>query len=79
MTDSIENVISNQTKSQFEFVRRNTEKSEFLDLVGFWGIAFSVETVICNQNSPCLPQISPNRRAKLATVFAVESKTGEWG
>jgi len=32
---------------------RNNEKSEFLDLVDFEGVAFSVETVI--QNSSLLP------------------------
>ena len=34
-------------KSQFEFVPRDTEKSEFLDLVDFGDVAFSVQTVIC--------------------------------
>ena len=33
-------------KSQFEFIPRDTKKSEFLDLVGFGDEAFSVETVI---------------------------------
>ena len=33
-------------KSEFEFVPRNTKKSEYLDLVDFGGVAFSVETVI---------------------------------
>jgi len=33
-------------KCQFEFVPRYTEESEFLDLVGFGDVAFSVETVI---------------------------------
>ena len=33
-------------KSQFEFVSRDTEKPEFLELVDFWGVAISVETVI---------------------------------
>ena len=33
-------------KSQFEFVLRDTEESEFLDMVDFWEAAFSVETVI---------------------------------
>jgi len=33
-------------KSQFEFVPRDTEKSEFLDLVDFGGVAISVETVV---------------------------------
>jgi len=32
-------------QSQFEFVPRDTEESEFLDLVDFGGVAFSVETV----------------------------------
>jgi len=32
-------------KSQFEFVTRDTEESEFLDLVDFGGEAISVETV----------------------------------
>jgi len=32
-----------QQKSQFEFVLRDTEESEFLDLVGFWNVAISVE------------------------------------
>jgi len=94
MTDSTENathskytksrnsnfLVQYQTKpkSQFEFVPQNTDESEFLDLVDFGGIVFSVETVICNQKSPCLPKISPSRRATLATVFAVESKTEGW-
>jgi len=33
-------------KCRFEFVPRDTEESEFLDLVDFGGGAFSVETVI---------------------------------
>jgi len=33
------------SKSQFEFVLWDTEKSEFLDLVGFEVAAFSVETI----------------------------------
>jgi len=32
--------------SQFEFVLQNTEKSEFLDLVDFGGVAISVENII---------------------------------
>ena len=32
--------------SQFEFVLRDTEKSEFLDLVDAGGLVMSVETVI---------------------------------
>jgi hypothetical protein len=32
-------------KSQFEFVPRDTEKSEILDLADFGGVAISVETV----------------------------------
>jgi len=35
-----------QPKSHFEFVPRDTEESEFLDVVDFRGVAFSVETVI---------------------------------
>jgi len=31
----------------WEFVPRDTEESEFLDLAGFGDAAFSVETVIC--------------------------------
>ena len=38
--------IQMKSRSQFEFVPRDTEESEFLDLVGFGGDAFSVETVI---------------------------------
>jgi len=33
-------------KSQFEFVQRDTKQSEFLDVVDFGGVAFSVEIVI---------------------------------
>jgi len=33
-------------KSQFECVSRDTEKSEFLDLVDFGGVAISVEIVM---------------------------------
>jgi len=33
-------------KSKFEFVPRDTEDFEFLDLVDFGGVAISVETVI---------------------------------
>jgi len=33
-------------KSQLEFILRDTEKSEFLDLVDFGGVANSVKTVI---------------------------------
>jgi len=33
-----------KSTSQFEFVPRDTEESEFLDVVNFWGAAFSVET-----------------------------------
>jgi len=35
-----------QTKYESEFVPRDTEKSEFLDLADFEGVAISVETVI---------------------------------
>jgi len=35
-----------QPKAQFECVTRDTEKSEFLDLVDFGNVAVSVETVI---------------------------------
>ena len=35
----------NEPKVQFEFVPRSTERSEFFDLVGFGGAAFSVESV----------------------------------
>jgi len=35
-----------KAKSQFEFVPRDTDESEFLDLVDLGGVAFSVETVI---------------------------------
>jgi len=35
-----------KSKSQFEFVPRDTEESEFLDLVVFGDVAISVETVI---------------------------------
>jgi len=34
------------SKSQFEFVPRDTEESELLALVDFGGVAISVETVI---------------------------------
>jgi len=37
---------SNWTKSQFEFVPQDTEKSEFANLVDFGDVSFSVETVI---------------------------------
>jgi len=33
-------------KSPFEFVPRDTKESEFLDLVDFGGVAFSVESVV---------------------------------
>jgi len=36
-----------QPKSQFGFVPRDTEISEFLDLVDFGGVAISVETILC--------------------------------
>ena len=39
---SVQNQI--RPKSQFDFVPRDTEKSEFLDLVDFVGVAISVET-----------------------------------
>ena len=35
-------------KSQFKFVPRDTKKSEFLDVVDFWGVAFSVEPDIAS-------------------------------
>jgi len=35
-----------QRNSQFEFVLRDTEKSEFLDLMEFGDVVSSVETVI---------------------------------
>ena len=35
-----------KSKSQFEYVQQVTEKSEFLNLVDFGDVAFSVETVI---------------------------------
>jgi len=35
-----------QPKSQVEFVPRDTETSEFLDLAGFEGVAILVETVL---------------------------------
>ena len=34
-----------RAKSQFEFVPRDTEESEFLDLADFEGVAISVKTV----------------------------------
>jgi len=34
------------TKPQFEFVPRDTEEYEFLDLVDFEGVANSVETIV---------------------------------
>jgi len=34
-----------KSNSQFEFVPRDTEKFEFLDLVDFGGVAISVESV----------------------------------
>jgi len=34
-----------KTKSHFEFVPRDTEKSEFLDSVDFRDVAFSVDSV----------------------------------
>jgi len=33
-------------KSQLESIPRDSEESEFLDLVDFWDVAFSVETVM---------------------------------
>jgi len=39
------------TKSQFEFVPRDTEKSEFVDLVDFGDVAFSVESIIFETQS----------------------------
>ena len=42
--NSVQNQIRN--KSQFECVSRDTEKSEFLDLVDFGGVAISVEIVM---------------------------------
>jgi len=35
-----------KTTSQFEFVPRDTEKSEFLDLVDYGCVAISVESVV---------------------------------
>jgi len=35
-----------QPKSRFEFVPRDTEESEFLDVVDFGGVANLVETII---------------------------------
>jgi len=35
-----------EPKSQFEFVTQDTEEFEFLDLVDFGDVVFSVETVI---------------------------------
>jgi len=35
-----------KSKSQFEFVPRDTEKSDFLDVVDLRGVAIAVETVI---------------------------------
>jgi len=39
-----------KSKSQFEFVPRDNEESEFLDLVDFKAAAFSLETVILNES-----------------------------
>ena len=38
--------IQTRSKFQFQFVPRNTEESEFLDLMDFGGVAFSAESVI---------------------------------
>jgi len=35
-----------EPNSQFEFVLRDTEESGFLDLVEFWDVEFSVESVM---------------------------------
>ena len=35
-----------EPKSEFEFVAQDTEEFEFLDLVDFGDVAFSVETVL---------------------------------
>jgi len=49
--------IQMKPQSQFEFVPRDTEKSEFLDLVDSGGVAILVETVIPfprdSQGIPC--------------------------
>jgi len=62
MTDSTENVaplksttsrysnftvqIQIEPESQFEFVPRDNEESEFFDLVDFWDVAIAVDTII---------------------------------
>jgi len=40
-------------KSQFEFVRWDTEKSSFSNAVDFGYVAFSVKTVICPSDHDC--------------------------
>jgi len=44
-------------ESQFEFAPRDTEKSEFLDLVDVGGVAISVESVICAWGLEVLPML----------------------
>ena len=44
-------------KSQFEFVPRDTEKSEFRDLLNFGEVAFSVETVIPGRTGETLQKV----------------------
>jgi len=43
-----------KSKSQLEFVPRDTEESEFLDLGGFGDVASSVETVIWKLSYTCV-------------------------
>jgi len=33
-----------------QFVRRDTKQSDFLDLLNFWDVAFSVEIVTCYES-----------------------------
>jgi len=62
--------ISIRTKSQFEFVPRDTEEFEFLDLVDSGGVAMSVETVIrCRHGGQ---EIASVRSQRTNTVSCVQ-------
>jgi len=55
--------IRTRPESQFEFVPRDTEESEFFDLVDFEDVAFSVESVI--DQSESFPWHSKIRKSDL--------------
>ena len=75
--------IQTKLESQFEFGPRDTEESEFLDVVDFEGVAISVESVIAHclliRHTRYQPQPTCRYDAGLAVMRQEEREVGGWG